>query len=774
MGTKQNQERSGMSVANLTQRRLRRYVILLHLLWAAVMAISLGWSLRGVEVEVAKLAAVEGRSNLDKDLMYRRWVARHGGVYAPVTPETPPNPYLAHIPERDLTTPAGRRLTLINPAYMTRQVYEMAKEAYGGVRGHITSLNPLNPGNAPDAWERQALETLAKGGQDEVVAETINNGVPSLRLMRRLVTEKGCLKCHASQGYKEGDVRGGLSVSVPLAPYYAVSAAHRDTMVAAHLSLWLIGAAIITFGFVRFRRSVVELQCAEEALEKAVLEWSAAMDASDDSIYLLDLERRILRANQAFARMVGQEPAALFGRHIEAVVHPRGEKTPCPVCRAQTELCDTVITMEADHADNPSGRPLEITVKIVRDEAGQPVSILTTLHGLERSRQEMAEKVRLEILLREAQKMEAIGTLAGGIAHDFNNILLPIFGYTEMALLQLPAGSPAAHDLKQVLVAAKRAKDLAQQILTFSRHGDQELKPMWIQLVVKESLKLLRASIPTTIAIQEDIDPECGVVLADPTQIQQVVVNLCTNAYQAMREQGGVLTVGLRPVELSAADMAAPGQYLQLRVVDTGGGIPRELQERIFEPYFTTKKKGEGTGLGLAMVHGIVQRLGGAVKVYSEPGKGTEFHVYLPVVAAAPQEEVALSTRMATGSERVLLVDDDTMILSVIGQLLGGLGYRVESFSDSEAALAAFRARPQDFDLVITDMTMPKKTGEQVAGEVLEVRPEMPIILCTGFSENMSPEKAKQLGIRQFLMKPVMMDELARAIRAALEEAAEK
>ncbi|HSR35605.1 MAG TPA: ATP-binding protein, partial [Desulfurivibrionaceae bacterium] len=465
---------------------------------------------------------------------------------------------------------------------------------------------------------------------------------------------------------------------------------------------------------------------------------------------------------------------SVVGRHIEEVVHPRGEKTPCPVCLAHKELRDTVITLEPDHPDNPVGRPLEVVVKIVRDRRGQPVSILTTIRDLSRSRQEAAEKARLERQLRQAQKMEAIGTLAGGIAHDFNNILSPILGYTEIALLELPPDAKVADDLKQVLVAAKRAKELVQQILTFSRHGEQERKPLRVQSVVKETLKLLRASIPATIAIHEEIDGECEPVMADPTQVQQVVVNLCTNAYHAMRDHGGVLTVGLRMVDLGATDslaknMVMPGRYIQLTVADTGIGMPPEMLERIFEPYFTTKKKGEGTGLGLAVVHGIVQRLGGAVTVYSELGKGTEFHVYLPSVVVRAMEEEPVAALVPTGHERVLLVDDDAMILDVMRHLLAGIGYQVEAFGDPEAALAAFCERPGEFDLVITDMTMPGKTGEDVTREVLAVRPEMPVILCTGFSENMGEEKAKALGVRRFLMKPVVLSELARAVRGALD-----
>lgn len=890
-----------MSPGGPPLRKLQTYARLLFAGWTILLALSCWLVLRAEHREMLALAAMEARTSIDKDLLYRRWAAGHGGVYVPVTGQTPPNPYLAHVPERDITTPAGRQLTLVNPAYMTRQVHEMAKADYK-VQGHLTSLSPLSSTNAPDPWEKETLAALT-GLESEAAAVATINGQPFMRVMRRVITEESCLKCHGDQGYMEGDIRGGLSASVPLASYYAISAPHRRVIIGAHFAIWATGLVVFGFGFGRFRQVIAgqeateaalrqseehfalaaesagsglwdwadverdeqwwsdqryrmlgyapgeipaafstlktlahpedaprlaaaleahwarrvpyELECrlrckngeyrwfrgrgqaswdeagrprrmsgsmedttarkeAERALHQAALEWSAAMDATDDPIYLLDLNQCIIRANQAFGRMVGQEPAALVGRYIETVIHPEGEKTPCPVCQAQRTMRDAVIAMEADHPDNPAGRPIEINIKIVRDEKERPLSILMTLHDLTSSRQVVEEKVRLENMLRQAQKMEAIGTLAGGIAHDFNNILSPILGYTEMALEAQPLGSQTARDLQQVLAAGKRAKELVQQILTFSRQSDQELKPLKVQFVLKEALKLLRASIPTTITIREEISMDCGAVLADPTQIQQVVINLCTNAYQAMRDQGGTLAVALREMEIGSGDLIgkdlpAPGRYVCLEVRDTGPGIPREVVDRIFEPYFTTKKKGEGTGLGLAMVHGIVKSLGGTVTVYSEPGRGAEFHVYLPLTRREEATDISLTTLLPTGSERLLLIDDEPMTVTVMEHLLRSLGYQVTAFTDSEEALAVFQGQPDDFDLVVTDMTMPGKTGEDVARQVMARRPEMPIIICTGFSQTMDAGKAKALGIRQFIMKPVIRSELALAVRTALD-----
>jgi PAS domain S-box-containing protein len=389
---------------------------------------------------------------------------------------------------------------------------------------------------------------------------------------------------------------------------------------------------------------------------------------------------------------------------------------------------------------------------------------------------DITENKRLESQLRQSQKMEAVGTLAGGIAHDFNNILTAIIGFGEIVMDQLEPGSPIREDQAHVLQAGRRAKDLVKQILTFSRRTDQELQPLLIQFVVKEALKLIRASIPASIEIREEVDVNCGAVLADPGQIHQVVMNLCTNAYQAMRETGGVLTVSLKCLAVSEAEAVGrgnlpPGHYVVLEVEDTGCGMTRAVRERIFEPYFTTKPQGEGTGLGLSLVHGIVTGLGGVINVYSEPGLGSSFKVYLPLIAETITGEAEVNSEVSPGgAESIMLVDDEEVITRLERKILEGFGYRVTVFADSEAALQAFRDNPPGFDLVLTDMTMPQLNGDELAREILRIRPGMPIILCTGFSEMIDAEKATAMGISEFMLKPIEKGELARAVRRALDE----
>ena len=391
------------------------------------------------------------------------------------------------------------------------------------------------------------------------------------------------------------------------------------------------------------------------------------------------------------------------------------------------------------------------------------------------------EKIKLEDQLRQAQKMEAIGTLAGGIAHDFNNILAAIIGYAEIARESLPKGSPVADDINEVLKAGVRAKDLVLQILTFSRRSGEQLSPLKLQYLIKEDLKLLRSTIPTTIEIRQNIDPQCGAVRADPTRMHQIVMNLCTNAYHAMRETGGVLDVALTPVVVGQPaptvpeNRLRPGSYVRLEVSDNGSGMDAATLERIFEPYFTTKAKGEGTGLGLAVVHGIMQSCGGEIIVSSRVGAGTTFHLYFPVIESEPLPVAAeTASPMPTGRERIMAVDDEALLATLYQQTLERLGYLVAAFTDSEEALAEFTRNPQGFDLLLTDMTMPKMTGEQLARKVLEVRPGLPVVLLTGYSEKINAKKAEKLGIAEFVMKPIRQGELALIIRKALDKGNEK
>jgi len=384
------------------------------------------------------------------------------------------------------------------------------------------------------------------------------------------------------------------------------------------------------------------------------------------------------------------------------------------------------------------------------------------------------EKTILKTQLIQAQKMEAIGTLAGGIAHDFNNLLTVILGNTELSMIDLPEGSSARYQLEEVLQATRRARDLVRQILSFSRKVDQKLQPIRPILVVREVIKLLRSTIPTTVEILQDIDPECGTIIADPTQIHQVLMNLATNAVYAMREDG-VLAISLGLTSLDADDLKhrpdmAAGHYIRLSVSDTGSGMDEQILERIFEPFFTTKDIDKGTGMGLSVVHGIVTAHHGMITVDSTPGQGTTFHVYFPKAESEKTEQAEAIQALPTGNERLLIIDDEESIVNMWENALSRLGYQVTTKTSSTDALAAFSSRPGDFDLVITDQTMPEMHGAELSQKLMNIRPDIPVILCTGYSSKVTIEEALGMKIRKFFEKPVDIAQLAKAIRYILDK----
>ncbi len=392
-----------------------------------------------------------------------------------------------------------------------------------------------------------------------------------------------------------------------------------------------------------------------------------------------------------------------------------------------------------------------------------------SIKDITRRKLEEARRKKLEEQLRQAQKMESIGTLAGGIAHDFNNILFPVMGFAEMVIDDLDQDSPFMQPMQEIFKGCTRAKELVEQILTFSRQADMEYKPLQIHLILKEILKLSRSTLPTTISIQQHIDKHAGMVMADPTQIHQVIMNLVTNAFHAMEEQGGVLNVKLNAVQLLSENLPGPdlipGWYVCLEIGDTGTGIAPELMEKIFDPYFTTKAKGKGTGLGLSVVHGIVKGYQGDILFDSVKGQGTVVKVYLPrfVAETQPPKEPQAPSDL-TGKGHVLLVDDERPICLMIEQMLERLGYSVTSMTDSMDALTVFTTDPDQFDLVITDMTMPDLTGDKLAQEIRTMRPKIPIIMCTGFSEKVNKGDTDDIQVDAILLKPILKQDLAKAM----------
>jgi PAS domain S-box-containing protein len=510
-----------------------------------------------------------------------------------------------------------------------------------------------------------------------------------------------------------------------------------------------------------------------DALRNSERRYRALLNQAADAFLLHDLEGRIIDVNQRTCDSLGYSRKELLTMTV-ADLEVATDTGQLKKLYWQKLLPERPETIEGVHR-RKDGTTYPVEVRVGLLELGGEKLIIALVRDISERLEAEKERRQMEGRLLQSQKMESIGTLAGGIAHDFNNILTPIYGYLELAMMKIPAGQPVRDHLDKVYQAAGRARELVNQILIFSRRDSVQQSAVEVQVIIKEALKLLRASIPTTIEIRQEIDSSCPPVLANPTQIHQILMNLCTNAYHAMRETGGILGVSLVPLEISAQDYLKglnlqPGHYLRLEVSDTGCGMAKETLDRALEPYFTTKSKDEGTGMGLAVVHGIVKGYGGSISLYSEPGRGTTIRVYLPASAQlASRQAPVFQGSVPTGRERVMLVDDESAVRGAEMAMIESLGYQVTAFASPMEALAAFAAGPDQFDLVVTDMTMPKMTGDRFAAKIMEIRPDLPVIVCTGFSELINKESSQTMGIRDFVTKPLVRQDFARTVRAVLD-----
>jgi PAS domain S-box-containing protein len=526
-------------------------------------------------------------------------------------------------------------------------------------------------------------------------------------------------------------------------------------------------------GIVTYTEVTTERKLAEIKLHDHIFFLQELIDSMPNPVFYKNVEGIFQGCNKAYEEFLGLSKDKIVGRTIHDI--------------APINLAHACHEMDLQLLRNGGTQTYEIEAQRSNGEKCNAfLSKATYLHsggqlgGIVGTIVDITERKRLEEQLQQAQKMEAIGTLAGGIAHDFNNILGIILGYAEIASFDTPKDSQIHANLDHVRKAARRATDLVRQILAFSRQSKQERGLVIISPVVKECLKLLRASLPSTIEIRQNIGVPAGEdrISSDPTKIHQVLMNLCTNASHAMRKKGGILEVSLsdvflEPRELERLPGLSPGPYLKLTVSDTGHGIEPAIINRIFEPYFTTKGVGEGTGLGLAVVHGIVKEHQGTITVHSEIGRGTTFDVFLPKIEGKAKAADEIPTNLPLGNESILYVDDEPALVDVGMRILRRLGYTVTARSSSIEALEAFRSQPNSFDMIITDQTMPHMTGLELTRNILSIRPGIPIIICTGFSEIITQEKVEEFGVSRVVMKPMVLSQVAETIRSILDEAGE-
>ena len=517
-------------------------------------------------------------------------------------------------------------------------------------------------------------------------------------------------------------------------------------------------------GSVGIARDITARYEYEDRLKK----YERIVGTSMDQMMLVDRDYQYEAANSSYLKahvcdekdLIGMAMAEVYGNDVfERKIKSYLDKA----------FLGEVVTYEDEVIYKGIGqRHVEISYFPYKDTKGTTLSVVAHI-------KDITDKKQMKQRLIQSEKMEAIGTLAGGIAHDFNNILSGIMGYAQLGTMNIDQPGKVNRHLEQIIKGAIRAGELVQQILTFSRQSEYEKRPLKAALVIKEALKLIRASIPAFIEIKEDIDSK-SIILADPSQIHQIVMNLCTNAYHAMLETKGTLSISLKDINISDQENfwgpdVSPGDYLKLEVCDTGHGMDEQLLKKIFDPYFTTKEIGKGTGLGLAMVQGIVEEHNGYIFINSEIGEGSRFSILFPVIESPTDKDCLIPSEkeiLPKGTERIMIVDDEESILFSTRELLEDCGYKVTAFSDGQQAFHAFKQNPDQYDLIITDMTMPKMTGDELALEILKIRPGLPMILCTGYSDRISEDRALKIGICRFVQKPLISQELTVLVRSVL------
>ena len=572
--------------------------------------------------------------------------------------------------------------------------------------------------------------------------------------------------------FRDARKRGGRAPA-----QYEYDAVRRDGSV---ITLLNIARAVKWEGKHAIQNAVMDITERKQAEQRVLDEKERAenyLAIAGTMIVAMNTEGTVTLINRKGCEILGYDLIELLGRNWIETVVPKDarEETAMNFERLVTGQTDLVERRESEVLTKTGERRLiEWHVTLVKDEEEEITGTLSSGEDITERQQAMREREHLQSQLRQSERLKTIGTLAGGIAHDFNNILTPIIGYSHMALNEVPEDSQAHADIQRVVKGADRAKELVNQIMTFSRRGEFEMLPLLPHLIVEDALKLIQATAPANVEVRLEIDTECPPVMADPSQLHQVVMNLCTNAFRAMENTGGLLEVVLEPFEVDAkftrhrADIHR-GRYVKMRFRDTGIGMDHETLGRIFEPFFTTGAIGEGTGMGLATVHGIIASHNGEIFVDSKVGEGTTFDIYLPQTTAEVTEKDEPDETVPPGTERILFVDDEVEIGLLAQQMLQRVGYSVTTKTDSREALKLFRRRPKDFDLIITDQAMPKLYGVELAEEILKIRPDMPVILISGFADAITLESVKEKGIRDYIMKPLVGHELAQAVRYVLD-----
>lgn len=740
----------------------KNYLVVFLVLWTLLVAASLIWNFYRNHEETIERALIEAQTIFQHNLAYRRWNTVHGGVYAEVTKSNLPNPLIIS-PKRDVVTKDGTTLTIINPFQMTKQAYELlSKQSPLASINRTISLRPLNPENTPDAWEAKALRAFEEG-KKEFSEITKINGLPYMRVLRPYMTEEGCLKCHGHQGYKVGDIRGAMSIAVPMQPYYSAAATTTTIALITHFFLWLMGGgAIVLFsrGLRRYQGAIEESERKFRIVSEFAYDFDFWVRENGEFVFMSPSCERITGYNQ---REFMERPGLL-----NTIIHPDDRAS------YETHIGDFKAPLHEDMEFRIISKDGQ--VKWLSHFCG-PIYVNGEFLGRRASNRDVTERKKLEDKLLQSRKMESLGQFAGGIAHDFNNILTAISGFAHL-LGDLPENKDrdSTECLEHISLAVKFGKNLTSNLLTFGRK--QIINPVNVELsrIINTISDMLRTLVPEEIELKISAAEEESPIFADPYQLGQMIINLCTNAKDAM-PLGGELYIRTGLLELGEKyggkyAVIPPGAYMMLSVRDTGMGMDGNTMDRIFEPFFSTKQSGKGTGLGLTIVQSIVQQHNGFIDMESEVGRGTTFKIFFPVSGTdnheMPETETGHKTRTA-GKGTLLVAEDDELARKFIGKLLSGRGYTVVLAEDGEEAVGRYLENRNSIDMLILDVVLPGRNGREVYDLIKSDRPDINALFISGYTDDIITAVGIFDGKLQFLSKPLDAEELLAAVSANLQ-----
>jgi PAS domain S-box-containing protein len=721
--------------------------------WTLVFAGFLGLNQYYSNQEDRQIALNRAKDAFRKDLVYRRWAAERGGVYVPMDEKTPANPHLTHLPNRDITTPQGLRLTLVNPAYLTRMVHEL-EASDTKVVSHLTSLKPIRPENAPDPWERRALAAFEQGAREysEVITD---QGKPFLRYMGAFLVEPGCLSCHAQLGYKVGEIRGGMSITTPLGDGALGNGLnHRQVSAIALMGCWLLGTVGILLWVRRLNGFALEHQAMLAELKDGSQRFRQLFKSSPAPMFI-HRDGRIIDANREATRLLeGADLSQVIGLNLMDHIHPKYREVVAERMRQVHEIEGPTPLLEEIFL-TLKGREVPVAVQTVHLDLPDGAATLAFTQDLTERKHNEEERRKLETEIQHAQKLDSLGSLAGGIAHDMNNVLAAILGMATLLQIKRDGDESLIKSLRTIENAAGRGRDLVKGLTDFARKGLQQAKEMDLNALIRKELDLLIRTSRQRYTFEVQLEEPLPRILGESSTLGSAFMNLCVNAFDAM-PKGGSLTIRTTIEE----------GWVCLLVADTGEGIPADILHRVTEPFFTTKPPGRGTGLGLAMVYGTVKAHGGVLEIQSEVGKGTRILMKFPPVATGPTAEVA-GDQANMKPERllqVLLVDDDALIRDILPPMLEQLGHRVVSASSGLEAIRRLDAGLQA-DLVILDHNMPGMTGAETLPRIFQLRPELRVIIATGFLDTELKMLLSSFPAVLTLQKPFSLEELRQMLQ---------